>query len=659
MKLNLITLALASLSFGAHAFDFGVNSANTEKLNQDKWACKRCSNDASLTGVVGVKAGAADQDNDHASNATGYEDGFAGAVNADLLKVHQDGMRSQLVLDEMGSKHGSASVKTVQAGKWQYELSYAQLHKVDSLNGQSVVSIDGNSASQLETPQSVELEKSRDVIGFAAEAKMGMVTTFVDMNHQIRDGARRASLTSGGIDAANYAQEIDDNTTNLNAGARIGGANWGATAGYQGSWFKNDVDAINYEFYGNPLTQSQATDNQAYSGYLDGFYRVGATHISGRIAAGEMSQDDAIVSWSDPTQSAETQVDTLNANLRLSSRITPRLRVNASIDYSERDNQTDYASLGAITIDPVTGVASSYVGYDVDRQRYKLAADYRIASGLRFSAGIDYALTERSGGDREETDEGDLWAKVTWTAPELFDVRIKAGLAQRSGDDFEANALTSSETSDLMRKYHLADRDRSYVEGRVSYYPTSAVSVDLEAHYAFDDYDDTQVGLIESEDYGLDGSLNWRVTKALNLDLFGGYQWVDNLQYGQDWGATNDDEFGYVGTGARYELADLGLRFELDYTLSYSQSWTDTSSQDDLGNYRQYSHSVELAGYYDLSQKMTLGLSYQYERYFDTDYANIDTLNYPGDGVYGLYSLGQLDNNYNAHMVMLSFSYAL
>jgi hypothetical protein len=51
---------------------------------------------------------------------------------------------------------------------------------------------------------------------------------------------------------------------------------------------------------------------------------------------------------------------------------------------------------------------------------------------------------------------------------------------------------------------------------------------------------------------------------------------------------------------------------------------------------------------------MALKLAYQYERYYDTDYAQIDV-----NTVLGLITLGSLNHNYNAHQVMLSFSYQL
>ncbi|WP_188921566.1 MtrB/PioB family outer membrane beta-barrel protein, partial [Shewanella gelidii] len=72
------------------------------------------------------------------------------------------------------------------------------------------------------------------------------------------------------------------------------------------------------------------------------------------------------------------------------------------------------------------------------------------------------------------------------------------------------------------------------------------------------------------------------------------------------------------------------------------------------GDYYSYSHSVDVYANYQFSQQMAMKLAYQYERYYDTDYAQVDV-----NAISGLTTLGDLNHNYNAHQVMLSFSYQL
>ena len=63
---------------------------------------------------------------------------------------------------------------------------------------------------------------------------------------------------------------------------------------------------------------------------------------------------------------------------------------------------------------------------------------------------------------------------------------------------------------------------------------------------------------------------------------------------------------------------------------------------------------MSLYGQYMISPQMALKLAYQYERYFDTDSAMVTA-----DSNSGLITLGEINHNYNAHQLMLTFSYKL
>nr|WP_244859421.1 MtrB/PioB family outer membrane beta-barrel protein [Shewanella dokdonensis] len=75
---------------------------------------------------------------------------------------------------------------------------------------------------------------------------------------------------------------------------------------------------------------------------------------------------------------------------------------------------------------------------------------------------------------------------------------------------------------------------------------------------------------------------------------------------------------------------------------------------DQQGDDYQYNHSVGVYAKYRLSDASQLRVDYRYERYYDTDYANVAV-----DAVNGLITLGELDHNYNAHQLMLSYSISL
>ncbi|MCL1067386.1 MtrB/PioB family decaheme-associated outer membrane protein, partial [Shewanella olleyana] len=229
--------------------------------------------------------------------------------------------------------------------------------------------------------------------------------------------------------------------------------------------------------------------------------------------------------------------------------------------------------------------------------------------------------------------------------------------------EYQATELTSSEDNSLLRKYYLADRERNEVELRVSHTPLNWLSVDFTGRYAKDDYDDTVIGLTASEDYGYDINLNMQLTKHVSAYGFAGQQWINSAQAGSqsysspDWYADVEDEFINLGAGLSYGgLMEDKLTLGADYLFSNSSSDTYVTAEgtSPYGDYFSYNHSASLYANYALNDDMALKLTYRYERYYDTDDAQMTP-----DQVPGMVTLGELNHNYNAHQIMLNFSYVL
>ncbi|QIZ76292.1 MtrB/PioB family decaheme-associated outer membrane protein [Ferrimonas lipolytica] len=668
-KLTLVAASLLALSGPALAFDFGVNAAKTDTINNAKWQCKKCSTDAGAQGSVGLAVGSVDSSDDHAANAFGDDDGFAGAVNADYSATTDGGVRHRLIADELGSKRGDASIKVSQPGAWAVEASYDKKYKVNATDVQSDLTVAGGTLVRQDNLVEQDLEIEREKLGFNAKYLIGQFGTFVELSQESREGNKASSITSGAYSyAQNMVAAIDSDTVNVRAGVNATGKTWFTELGYQASWFENNAKALSFADAQFP-SQAGAVDNTAYTIYASGFYNLGRTQIAGRYAMGEMEQDSGLVSLTGMpagTNSVDVKVDTTDANLRINSRVARRLNLNASFDYSDRDNDSQWYDIEQFSFDDVSGEVKSTTAVDITRATYKFGGNYRIATGHKVKAGVEYENIERSEGQREETDETKLWASYNLSAFELWDLRLKGVYSERDGSDFESNAATSSEQNELMRKYNLADRNRSEVVLEVSHNPLQNLAIDLRSFYALDDYESVEVGLVESKNYGYDLSVSYQPTATVVVDVYGGYQWINNDQLGStnnsyaEWSAQSEDEFGFAGVEMNYSgLADWGILLGAQYDYARSLSNSYSSSADYLGDYESTTHSAKLTASYALTEAATVGLLYQYERYEDSDYADIAIENYPGDGVYGLTTLGYLSQNYNAHMIMATFSYAL
>ncbi|MDO6621216.1 MtrB/PioB family decaheme-associated outer membrane protein, partial [Shewanella sp. 6_MG-2023] len=242
----------------------------------------------------------------------------------------------------------------------------------------------------------------------------------------------------------------------------------------------------------------------------------------------------------------------------LTSMLTNRFRLGGSVDYSKRDNKSSTAEFAQYNFNSLTGAFRQNTPQDIERNTYKVNASYRIASGYRLQAGYDRKEVERTFSDREQTNDDNLWLKFNVRALDKVNFNLKAEHANRSGSDYEANELTSSENNALLRKYYLADRTRNAVELKVNYSPINWMSLDISTRYAQDEYDDTQIGLTESEDYGYDANLNIAFNQHVDGYVFAGQQWINSNQAGSqsfgaaDWMADIEDEFINLGAGASY-----------------------------------------------------------------------------------------------------------
>lgn len=664
-KLSLIALALASTSASVFAFDFGVKAANVTSFNSTTWKCTKCVSDKQVIGQVGIEAGAMSSDDDHAANNLRYTDGFAAGVDADVI-INNQGYRTEIYSDGLGSEQSEASVKTGRLGMWSVQASYGGSHQYDADNAQSQwVAQDGDLIDQgalVTQPLIIERQKYK----LEADYKRARFATYINYSSEDKSGNKAGSISNGGLNAINIAAPIDSTTQILNAGVSLVGSNWLTELNYNASWFENNIDSLVIEGAGFPAA-SQAVDNQAHFVTLLGQYTLDGTYITGRLSSGNMSQDSDFITMTgvpNGNSGANAEVDTLDANIKISSRFSKRLRVNASVDYSDRDNTTDIYEYEQYVYDDVTGELVENAPYDLTRTSYKVSANYHFAPGQRVEVGFDRIDTERSNQDRETTDDNVFWAQWRASNFDLWDIRVKASYADKGGSEFVYQDAVASSEDLLMRKYHLADKKSSKAELYITHTPTDSVALNLRSYYSIDDYTNTSVGLIESVNYGTDLGISWQVLPSLILNADGGYQWVDNQQgsahndYSSYWSADTNEEFGFVGVGFSYSgLSDYGVTLGGDYSfaISFSDSYMD--GDDIFGLYESTSHNATLYADYLVSEKVTVGLRYEYEGYQDSDDNQLPVNYKPGHGPLGLTTLGELNHDYKAHLILATLQY--
>ncbi|QYK02602.1 MtrB/PioB family decaheme-associated outer membrane protein [Shewanella psychrotolerans] len=696
-KLNLVTLALiANTSVFvpniAFADGYGVQNANTDKVKFDKWACKRCAIDTGVSGSVGVGVGYNDSNDIHSANAFAAENEFAGKVDADVRYTNESGYRTTVEAQDLGMENGHLDVNTGRVGQYKINLNYRQIATYDTdsamtpyqgVGGDHLTlpsnwqtagsSQDMNELYNSLNPLELSLKRKRAGLGFEYQGEE-LWSTYINYEREDKTGLKQAS-GSFFNQSMMLAEPVDYTTDTVEAGVKFRGDNWFTALNYSGSSFKNQYSQLTFDNAFNPTFGAQTQgvmaldpDNEAHVVSLMGQYTAGSTIMSGRVHYGQMSQDQALVTsgygYQTPVDAVDAKVDMSGANLKVVSRINRTVRVNASYDYSDRDNKTNVEEWTQISIDSATGKVAYNTPYDFTTQRGKVGVDLRISRGMKLDVGYDYRRDERSYQDRETTDENTLWAKYHLSAFDKWDMWIKGSYGERDGSRYQASEWTSNESNSLLRKYNLADRQRTMVEARVSHTPIDALTIDFGGRYALDDYNETQIGLTESKDVSYDINLSYLLNDDMMVNAFYNRQNIDSEQAGStNFGAPNwfglvEDQVDVVGAGFSYNnLLEKKLRLGVDYTYSDSSSNTQVQQgiAGDYGDYNAKVHNVNFYGQYQATDKMAVRLDYKMEKYQDNDPGN----SIAPDDIWNVVGFGYNNHDYNAHLIMLSMSYKL
>ncbi|TKB56594.1 MtrB/PioB family decaheme-associated outer membrane protein [Ferrimonas aestuarii] len=661
MKYPLSVLALALMQAGmAHASSLNLSEANLERVNTDRWDCKRCTV-VKASGELGVSAVATDADNAVAANRLGEDSEGMAALQADLA-YQQQGDRIRVQAHNLGMETGHAKVDA-KGQNLGLTLGYQSQLSVNADEVQTQYQVAGDQL--IAQPGEVTLQSKRERFELGTDYQRNIWRTdwrtYAEYAYLEQTGAK-ATSTNLNKAPINFARPIDTTTQSWETGLQAAGQSWTGELSYQGSLFENDHQALND---GDKASlQAGAPGNESHQVSALGQYRFASSHLTGQLVKGWMYQNDNYVD----TQGVPTgithlngEVETLDARLRYSHKLSRDFKLGMKVDYRDRDNKTPIQLFHSVNYDPQSGQAIENVALDTSRTAYQLDGRYRLAKGLVAKGGYQYIEKEQSDTVREQTDESRFFASLDYTALANWNFGLDAEYGSRDGSAYQASAATSEEDNELLRKYHLADRDRTKFELSVTHTPWQQLSMDLRYHYAEDDYGNSELGLTESKDYGYDFSLSFQANDQVSFHAFGAQQWIESTQAGSqsfssaDWVGEVEDSFSYIGAGTRYDgLMQDRLALGLDYSFNESESDTSVSGQTPYGDYISWSHNVHLYAEYALTEHATLKANYRYERYYDTDYAEV------GNGVIpGLTTLGNLASDYNAHQLMLTFSYLM
>ncbi len=512
----------------------------------------------------------------------------------------------------------------------------------------------------------------------------------VDFSHENKQGtnatgsaiATGSSMMVGNTKIAVLPEPVDQDTDIVNAVLSYAGKGAQIDLKYQMSVFDNKYNSLTWQDPFNPTTgdgsMSLAPDNEFHQLSLTGGYSLPyKTRLTGFISMGRMTQNQSfqpytvnnnVTTSALPATSLDGEVELTNAQLKLSSRPITSLRLNAELRYSERDNKTSVATYDYVILDSDNFINSAANRpYSYKNNRVKLDANYRFNAITSLRGGYKYNEMKRSYTDaeRDETTEDTLFAKWKIKAHSTVDVALFAEASQRDGSDY--NSLATENPA--LRKYYLADRDRTKVGTTIDYMATEKLFLSARVDYNKDDYKNSTIGLTEATQpvYTVDFSYQPRH----NITTYGYYTYenIESSQAGSalgtetaDWAADFEDSFDTVGIGAKW--TDLG-RWDIGTDIVYSKS-NGSSEMKNLtaaGTEGQYPDtktaltSVKLWGNYNYSKQLSYKLGMRFEEYSADNWAVDGLLPYDPAAVEGSLLLAGDTLDYNVYVITASASY--
>jgi MtrB/PioB family decaheme-associated outer membrane protein len=548
--------------------------------------------------------------------------------------------------------------------------------------------------------QDFELSTKRERIGAGASFIPKQHWQFdIDFSHETKEGidATGAAIangasggggpgTGGGVVGKTFLslvpEPIDYQTNIVNASLSYADDNAQLKLAYHMSLFDNGYDSLQWD---NPDPAgtvaagniSLAPDNEFHQLSLTGAYTLPyRSHLTGHFSLGRMTQNQEYEPYTIsplttpdlPRNSLDGEVWLVAAKLKLISRPINKLRLNAELSYNERDNQTPIESYTFVVMDSFGGGTVQNRPASYQNNRIKLDARYRFNAITSLSGGFKYEDIDRTyiNSERENTEENTFFAKWKIKPHTTVDVALYAETSSRDGSEY--NVLVNEDPA--MRKYHVADRDRTKVGTKIDFMATDKLFLSARADYNKDEYNNSPVGLTEATQpsYTVDFSYQPRI----NISTYGYYTYetINSIQSSVDtspvtttagWEAEFDDLFDTVGVGA--EITDLG-RWNIGMDLVHSESRGESEVRDlgNLGTEDQYPDNktemsrVKLWTSYDYNKQLTYKLDFMFEEYSEENWLK-GFEPYDGAAVDNSLLLGNEILDYHAYAIAVSAIY--
>ncbi|MCX7140853.1 MAG: MtrB/PioB family decaheme-associated outer membrane protein [Proteobacteria bacterium] len=657
---RLLLLSVLSALPGAAA------AADGAAVDTSQWKCESCKFEQGTTGSVTMGAGAVSDNSAKFGDYTGLNRKGAYFIgDGDARYRGADGKYWNLNATNLGLDARSVDAEGGQQGKYKLQLKYDQIPHY--LTNSSQTPFDGNRGASLTLPagypaattglmplvgslQSVDLGTERKTLGVGGSwTRTSEWEYAVNFRHETRDGTKR---TAGAffVNTANLAEPVRYETDQLDASASYTGKRLQMKFAYYGSMFRNENDSLTWKnpfsipaFPGANIGQlALAPDNQYHQLQASsGFQFNERTRGTADIAAGRMTQNENFLASTMnaglgagplPSTTLNGRADTLNANLKLTSAVTNKIRLNAAYSHNDRESHTPQAAYPSVTTDMFLGLPTTRTNmpYTFKQDKLKFSAEYKATAKTRAAIGYDNDTQQRNFQSIAKNREETVWGKATTGIMDKADLSLKLAHAERRNFGYIAAIGVTPLENPLMRKYNMASRTRETVGVRADVSPRENVTMGVGIDNSKDTYTESTIGLRDGSSFNVNGDISIAFTPATSVHVFANREVIKSQQAGSqafsyaDWTANNKDTIDFFGLGVKHAMIKDKLDVGADYGLSRSRGevnvltgvWTPG-----FPNLATSMNTFKLSMTYRVKENLSVNAGYWYERYESKNWA--------------------------------------
>jgi len=692
---RLLLLSMLSALSGAAAAADSATGADKAGPDISEWKCESCKFVEGTSGSVNVGAGHVSDSSAKFGDYTGLDrKGGYFIGDADVRSRGKDGAYWNLDASNIGLDGRSLNAEGGQQGKYKLLLKYDQIPHFLTDNSQTPFS--GNGGTTLTLPagfpagttglmplagtlQPVDIGTQRKRMGLGGSwLAMAGWEYAVNYRHETRDGNKR---TSGSFfaNAANLVEPISYDTDQVDASVSYLGRRWQAKLAYYGSTFRNANDSLTWQ---NPFTPLAGAgfgqlalppDNQFHQVLASaGFQLSDRTRATADIAMGRMSQNESFLASTQnpflapgplPGTSLNGRADTLNANLKLNSAVTDKLRLIAAYVHNDRDNRTSQAAYPSVATDMFLGLPRTNLPYSFKQEKWNLSAELKATAKTRAAIGYDNDTQKRTFLEADKTQDQTLWGKVSTGFMDKIDLSFRYAHGERRNSGYQPVPGIAPPENPLLRKYYMANRTRDSGGLRADFAVRENVNIGLGVESSKDQYTDSAIGLTGGSDFNVNGDVSVAITPQTSLHLFANREVIKSKQAGSqafatpDWTGENRDTVDSFGFGVRHAAIKDKLDIGADYTMSRTEGEIKVLTgvgEPGFPNLSTTLDSLKLYASYRVKENLYVNAGYWYERY--------DSKNWALDGVGpgtipNFLAFGDQPPRYKVNVVRVSMKY--